>query len=176
MRTWRHETSDEVPPPALVAAWLALNCLATERVPFWAAHWLADGQDGPALRELAGLSGRDPHEVRDLLPAALQEAGADVAARDDFEAVRLARQRASVRLVYRHVAALYLNGLASPRWVIEKVVEIGAGNNHEEAVYDEPLGGLFVIDDEWGADWGRSDDALNEAVRMACRQQLAVPE
>ncbi len=48
---------DDVPTPRLVAAWLVVGGLATESVPLWAAHWLAQGQDGEALRELAGLHG-----------------------------------------------------------------------------------------------------------------------
>jgi hypothetical protein len=50
-----------------VAAWLILGTVPTERVPLWAAHWIVAGHDGPALAELAGLHGDDPHEVRDLL-------------------------------------------------------------------------------------------------------------
>src|SRR5581483_501198 len=64
-----------LPSPMLVAAWLTLGMLPTERIPLWAAHWLADGHDGPALVQLAGLHGDDPHEVRDLLPAALADCG-----------------------------------------------------------------------------------------------------
>jgi hypothetical protein len=54
-----------------------LDTLPTERVPLWAAHWIADGRDGEALRRLAGLSGNDPHDVRDLLGNALRECGVD---------------------------------------------------------------------------------------------------
>jgi hypothetical protein len=43
-----------------------------ERIPWWAAQWLVDGRDGAALRELAGLDGRDVRAVRDLLPAVLE--------------------------------------------------------------------------------------------------------
>jgi hypothetical protein len=39
-----------------------------------AAHLLALGADGPALRELAALSERDVEQARDLLPAAYEEA------------------------------------------------------------------------------------------------------
>jgi hypothetical protein len=35
-----------------------------------------------------------------------------------------------------------------------------------------PLGRLFVLDDEWGAGWGRTDDQLRAVVRQACAEQL----
>lgn len=63
------------PPPDALAARFVLGIASTENVPWWAAQWLADGCDGPALRELAGLNNRDPHKVNDLLPAALAEMG-----------------------------------------------------------------------------------------------------
>ncbi len=42
------------PPAALVAAWLALGLLDVNRVPWWAAAWLAQGHDGGL--SLCGLS------------------------------------------------------------------------------------------------------------------------
>ena len=55
----------EVPSPVLVASWERLGLLATDRVPMWAAYWIAGGRDGQALRYLAGLHGDDPREVHD---------------------------------------------------------------------------------------------------------------
>ncbi|MFB7291231.1 hypothetical protein [Actinacidiphila glaucinigra] len=47
-----------------------------EDLPMLAAHALADGDDSPALRELAGLSRRDdPAEIRELYDRALSELG-----------------------------------------------------------------------------------------------------
>ncbi|MDX2850840.1 hypothetical protein PV342_20710 [Streptomyces sp. PA03-3a] len=47
-----------------------------EELPMMAAHALADGDDSPALRELAGLSRRDdPAEIRELYDRALSELG-----------------------------------------------------------------------------------------------------
>jgi hypothetical protein len=40
------------------------------------------------------------------------------------------------------------------------------------SVIDLPLGGLFGVDDEWGAGWGRSIEQLAEVVRDACEEQL----
>lgn len=167
-----YERGHEVPTPELVAAWLALGCLAPERVPVWAAFWLADGKDGEALRELAGTSGRDPREVRDVLPAALREAGVDVPSPDDLDNVSRHRIRAWAAVVYRDLARLCLNGRASPRWVVRKVMEIVGDNGYDDAVTASPVGGLFALDDEWGAGWGRTAAELEEVVRAACREEL----
>ena len=69
---------DRAPSPRTVAVSLVLEMLAVERAPWWAAHWLAEGHDGQALRELAGLNGTDPRAVRDLLPTALAETGIEL--------------------------------------------------------------------------------------------------
>lgn len=60
--------------PERAAALVELGELPHERLPMLAAHWLASGRDGEALRELAGLHGREP-EVWDLWPDALAEVG-----------------------------------------------------------------------------------------------------
>jgi hypothetical protein len=39
----------ESPSPFLVAAWMALGMIDIDRVPWWAARWLADGHDGPVV-------------------------------------------------------------------------------------------------------------------------------
>lgn len=176
VRNSPYEHEEEVPPPQLVAAWLALGSLAPERVPLWAAHWLAEGKDGAALRELAGMSGNDPYEVRDALPAALREAGVAVADPSDVEAVHRDRRRAWIAIVYRDIARLCLGGRAGPRWVVDKVSEIVADNDYGDDVTDPPVGRLFGLVDEWGAGWGRSDGELEEAVLSACREQMAAPE
>ncbi|GLI00609.1 hypothetical protein [Phytohabitans aurantiacus] len=49
--------------PQHVAAEYALGNLDVERVPWYAAHWLADGWDAPLLRELAGLDHTEPRQV-----------------------------------------------------------------------------------------------------------------
>lgn len=169
----RDDPDDEVPPPSLVAAWLALGCLAPERVPFWAARWLADGLDGPALRALAGVSGKDAREVRDLLAAALQEAGVYVPDPQDLEAVRLARRRSWVRVTYNDIARLCTDGRAGPRWAVDKVYEIVNNNNFDDDVTSPPLARVFGLYDEWGAYWARPDAELEEGVRSACHEQLA---
>src|ERR1700759_232748 len=69
----RHNTP--APPPDALAARFELGLDRTQNIPWGAAQWLTDGFDGPALRELAGLNGRDLHEASDLLPDALAEMG-----------------------------------------------------------------------------------------------------
>jgi hypothetical protein len=66
------------PSPLLVAEWLKLDVLVDPgRVPLWAAHWIVDGLDTPALRDLAGLDGR-PYEVRDTTSLALDQMNVSV--------------------------------------------------------------------------------------------------
>lgn len=54
-------------PPDLVAAEYALDRVDVERVPWYAADWLAGVHDGPALRELAGLDGTDTRLIGAML-------------------------------------------------------------------------------------------------------------
>jgi Regulator of ribonuclease activity B len=69
----------EVPSAAQVASWERLGVLPTEKVPLWAAYWIAGGHDGEALKYLAGLHGDDPAEVHDALPEALRDCGVEMA-------------------------------------------------------------------------------------------------
>ncbi|HEU0101278.1 MAG TPA: hypothetical protein VFR07_03080 [Mycobacteriales bacterium] len=115
------------PSPELVAAWAALGILRFERVPLWAACWLADGLDGEALGELAGLSGADVQAVRELLPRALAELGAGregsrrsallepAAALDLVRATRTAHDVYSEMLTGHVGPALRRRGLAGSR-------------------------------------------------------------
>lgn len=83
----------EVPSPLQVASWEKLGVLPTDKVPLWAAYWIAAGHDGEALIYLAGLHGDDPSEIHDALPQALRDCGvpdSDVAAPAAFtDAARL---------------------------------------------------------------------------------------
>lgn len=167
MHDWPANTS-EVPTPTLVAAWLVLDTLPTERVPLWAAYWIADGRDGESLRILAGLSGKDPHDVRELLGPALRDCGVD---ERDIDAAGSAK-RAAAMVAFTAVAQLQVSGRASERWVVSKVHEI-VEPEFDPDVTQLPLGWLFGLDDEWSAGWGRTDDELREEVRAACRDQLA---
>lgn len=152
------------PTPELVAAWLALDDLRAESVPMWAANWLVQGYDGAALAELAGLSGRDTREVRDLLPAALAEAG-----------VRPPSSKyAAVKVAFDHIANLHLSGRVRWAWVVNQVVDVVYLSGHASEPFEQPLGQLYGIDDEAGEPWSRPDDELAQVVRQACLDQTAV--
>jgi hypothetical protein len=157
---------DEVPSPQLVAAWLILDTLPSERIPLWAAHWIAAGYDGQALAELAGLHGDDPREVRDLLPDALAECGVSAPADPSEE-----HERAAAMVAFTAIARLQASGRVSERWVVGKVVQI-TEPYFKPSVISLPLGQLFAFDDEWGAGWGRTDEQLRAVVRQACAEQL----
>lgn len=161
MLTWP-SSEDDLPSPRLVAAWLALDCLPTERIPLWAAHWIVNGHDGPAVVALAGLSGLDPHEVRDRLPSALIECGETV----------VADSAAAAMVAFTAIAKLQAEGRAGERWVVGKVVEIVAPG-YDESITALPLGALGNLDDEWEAGWGRPTEELCAVVRSAVAQQLA---
>ena len=75
-------------------------------------------------------------------------------------------------VAFTHAARLYADGLAGPQWVLNQVWLIVVRCGYSESVIDLPLGGLFGVDDEWGAGWGRSIEELAEVVREACKEQL----
>ncbi|HEY3562543.1 MAG TPA: hypothetical protein VGL05_33990 [Kribbella sp.] len=152
----------ETPTPALVGAWLSLDTLRTESVPLWAANWIVQGYDGLSLAELAGLSGRDPHEVRDLLPAALADAGI----------APLSSHQAAFKVAYDHIANLSLAGRARWTWVVNKVAELVIDNAYADEALEQPLGQLWGIDDEPGEPWSRSEKELAGLVRRACLEQV----
>ncbi len=156
------ELGGETPTPRLVAAWVVLGVLPAERMPMWAAEWIVQGYDGAALAELAGLSGRDPGEVRDLLPAALGEVGAEL----------LSSGQAALKVQYNHVAGLHLGGRASWAWVVEEVARVADAARADDGALEQPLGGLRDVACEMGEPWRRPDVELAEAVRAACVAQL----
>lgn len=153
---------DDVPSPALVAAWSELDVLRTESVPMWAAHWIVAGYDGENLVHLAGLHGDDPNDVRDMLPQALAECGAAVPGTKVVAAA----------VVFADLASVYLSGRASEEWILQKVYEIISRSGYLIEAMDLPLGELFGIHDEWDAGWGRTNEALTVAIRKACEAQV----
>ncbi len=152
----------DVPPPRLVAAWMRLGILAAESVPLWAAHWLVQGHDGEALVELAGLSGKDTRAVRDLLPAALAEAGVEP----------LTSAQAEAKVAFDHIASLHVDGQASWGWVIDVVRETISQGGYAFELFDEPLAAVYGLDEELEGHWGRSETELGKAVYSACEEQL----
>jgi hypothetical protein len=117
----------------------ASGLLPTARIPRWAAFWLTEGHDGAALVELAGLHGDDPHEVRDLLPAALTDCGVVVPTADAAAAME----------AFTNLARLCIDSKAAERWIVDKVSEILARSGsasdpprpHQSSAYES-----FVID------------------------------
>ncbi|MFF1822143.1 hypothetical protein ACFVWG_32850 [Kribbella sp. NPDC058245] len=152
----------ETPTPALVAAWLALDTLRAESVSMWAANWLVQGYGGDSLAELAGLSGRDTREVRDLLPAALADAGL----------TPLSSRQAALKVAYDHIANMHLSGRVRWTWVVNQIVGLVISNRYASEVFEQPLGDLWGIDDEPGEPWSRTDDELAGIVRRACVEQV----
>ncbi|MEC3919161.1 hypothetical protein [Nocardia sp. CDC160] len=149
------------PAPGSVAAWFVLGIALSERVPWWAAQWIADGHDGPALRELAGLNGREPHAVRDLLPAALAEAGVELSMPLSAAACE----------AFGLLAELHLTGQASARWVAQQVEQIAFHTDYDTEVLALPLGHLYGLVDEWEGGWGRTEEKLEAEVREHCIEQ-----
>ena len=138
-----------VPTPNLVALWAALEAVPPEDVPGWAAHWLVVGHDGDDLRTVAGLSGADPGEVRDVLAGALADCGASIPP----------AAAASALLSCTHVAQMFADGRAGSRWVAQKVAEV---------VEDLPA------DVRAGLPMGHlADDSDEAAVSRACADHLA---
>jgi hypothetical protein len=160
---WPAVTSGEIPSPRLVAAWAKLDVVPAERVPLWAAHWLAHGHDGDALRALAGLSTTDdPRDIRDVLPDALADCGTTIPDSDS----------AAAQLAFTHLARMHAARLATERWILDKVSEIIVRSGYADSVLGLPLGKLFGLDDEWGAGWGRTEQELKAQIREACTAQL----
>jgi hypothetical protein len=153
---------DRTPTPRIVAAWTVLGIVASERVPWWAAQWLADSHDGPALRELAGLNGTDARAVHDLLPDALAETGVQLPT----------TLTASAGEAFRFTAELHETGYAGERWVAHQVEQIVAQSDYDPEVLALPLGHLYGLDDEWEAGWGRTTEELSAEVRKRCAEQL----
>lgn len=139
----------EIPTPRLVALWEAIDALTVEDVPGWAAHWLIAGHDGDGLRALAGLSGKDPGEVRDVLPDALADCGATIPPDEVATAV----------LSFHRIARMFADGRAGARWVAQKAAEI-VENSPADAVAGLPLARL-------------TDDSAEADVARACARHLA---
>ncbi len=164
MHDWPAVASGEIPSPRLVAAWARLDMVPAERLPLWAAHWLAAGNDGEALRTLAGLSAADdPRDIRDILPGALADCGVTIPDSDS----------AAAQLAFTNLARMCADGRASEQWILDKVSEIAARSDYADSVLGLPLGQIFGLADEWGAGWGRTEQELRAEIRTACAAQLA---
>ncbi|MCP2324158.1 hypothetical protein HDA40_002665 [Hamadaea flava] len=156
--TGRFVPDNATPAPSVVAAQLTLGALDIDRVPWWAAQWLSEGIDGPALRELAGLGTRD-QAVYDLLPAAMAEMAIDLPT----------GQVAAAVVIFNDLAAMCLVGRADERWVAAKVEEVVVNSDYAPEVVALPLGKIWNAPDYWGGEWLPE---LRELIRKACQHQL----
>ncbi len=144
MHDWPANERAEIPSPQLVAAWTRLDMVPAERVALWAAHWLVDGNDGQALRTLAGLSAKDdPRDIHDILPGALADCRITIPDSDT----------AAAQVAFTNLARTQADGHAAERWILDKACEIIARSGHADSMTSLPLGQLFGLDDEWGAGW-----------------------
>jgi hypothetical protein len=166
MHDWPTPDSGEIPAPDLVAAWVTLDTIPTERIPLWAAHWLVQGYDGEAVRTLAGLSGADPHEVHEIMAAALADCAVSIPG----------SAAAAAQVAFTKLARMHADNRATERWVLDKVCEIVARSGYANGVIELPLGQIFDLSDEWGAGWGRTEQQLKVEIQNACRTQLAASE
>jgi hypothetical protein len=148
-------------PPFAVAAEYALGNADIERVPWYAADWLADGYDGPALRELAGLNQTDPQLIRELQPIALGEMG-----------VRIPAPAEAVQVWLTRLARRLLDGEIVERMVIEQASAFVSWNYDVDEIWDTPLADFHVLVDEWDQGWGRGNAAVAAAVRQLCVDQV----
>lgn len=127
--------------------------------------------DGQGLRELAGLHGDDPHDVRDVLPRALSDAGVSLP-EPVSDAEQLAFREGSIEVIYRWIAETFIAGRAGPRWVVDKVCEVVVNNSYDDVSMAGPMGVLWQIDDEWDMGWGRGNDELVREISSACMAQI----
>jgi hypothetical protein len=159
-------TDEEVPSPELVAAWLALGRTAPTRSPWWAAQWLVDGQDGEALRALAGLNDRDVFAISDLLPVALRQMGITppVSVAD------------ATTVIFDDLARRCLQGRLGERQLAQAVEDVARRTDYCADVLDLPLAGVYGVDDAWSGQWEQSREELAQAVQALCRDQIRSTE
>lgn len=140
---------------------VALDLVRSESVPMWASWWLVDGLDGEHLRELAGLSGRDPVDVGDALRRSLAELGVVTPGISD-----------ACDEVFTFEAGRCLRHETTEEHLVEVVERVARASGYLKDVYDTPVGQLYGMDDEWEGGWGRTVAELRAEVRNACATQL----
>ncbi|MET9266303.1 hypothetical protein [Amycolatopsis sp. NPDC004079] len=151
----------EIPAPAVAAAWIALNLSPTNDLPLWAAHWLAEGEDGEHLRHLAGLSRTEPREIHDVQQSALADCHTPIPTAAD-----------AAKVAFTHLARLLLNGHLSERALLNDLHTIIVRTNYSDSVVKLPLAQAWMLDEEWDQGWGRPEEQIKEAVHAACQAQL----
>ncbi|MFJ8690546.1 hypothetical protein [Micromonospora wenchangensis] len=149
-------------PPHLVAAEYVLGSMIVERMPWYAADWLADGHDGPALRELAGLDGTDTRLIGELFPAALGETGVRVPSAAEAADTWLAT-----------LAQRLVDGAIDERTVSERVSAFVCEHGDLDEIRHRPFAELNMLADEWDQDGGRGNREVASVVRLLCRDHLS---
>ena len=139
--------------------------VANEDAPMWAAHWLAAGYDGPALRTLAGLGRTEVREVQDVLPEALEDCGVALPA-DDV---------AAAEVLFTDLARSHLAGEIDWLGLATTVYDVYLSSRFDPGVLDLPLARVTYLDEEWGHGCGRPAEELAAEVRAACLEQLNLP-
>lgn len=105
----------------------------------------------------------DPYEVHDILPDALADCHTPIPDSDS----------AAAQTVFTELARMHADGVASEKWIVDKVDEILTQTGYSSGVISLPLGQLYGLDDEWGQGWGRPIHQLKAEVQHACAAQLA---
>ncbi|GAA1405890.1 hypothetical protein [Catellatospora coxensis] len=142
--------------PFLAAALHANGQLPSERLPWIAAGWLAAGHDGPALRELAGLSASDYQEAADLLPAALAETG-----------LAPLTEELGARAFLDHLYTGVLDGRLGEGDLCWKMSDL---RNHADAVHGVwPFDELAQLEYEFNVLYGSPTDVQEQIVRRLCQ-------
>ncbi|WP_370935958.1 hypothetical protein [Amycolatopsis sp. cg13] len=154
----------EIPTPSVAAAWIALDLSPTNDLPLWAAHWLAEGEDGEHLRRLAGLSRTEPREINDVQRAALADCHTPIPTPVD-----------AAQAAFTHLARMLLNGRLTERALLNDLHTIIVRTNYADSVVKLPLAQAWMLDEEWDQDWGRTEEQIKEAIHSACNAQLAHP-
>ncbi|WP_157032278.1 hypothetical protein [Kitasatospora cheerisanensis] len=133
----------------------AVGWLMPEQLPMAAAELLAEGQDSPARRELAGLSGREPAaEMDGLWAGALDGLGAERPG-----------QEAAERWALREVAArLHAGALGSAREALAAVNGLDFAEGERELTFRRVARGCC---EDCVAEDGAAYDAWDAEVRAA---------
>ncbi|WP_051166422.1 hypothetical protein [Amycolatopsis orientalis] len=152
----------EIPTRAVAAAWIALDLSPTEDLPLWAAHWLAQGEDGEHLRHLAGLSRIEPREIHDVAEAALADCHTPIPTAAD-----------AAKNALDHLARMLLNGHLTERALLTALHTVIAHTDYADSVFKLPLAQIWLLDEEWDQRWGRPESEIKEAIHAASQRQLA---
>lgn len=156
MRTGSSGLSLSRMSPFVAAALHANGQLPSERLPWIAADWLAAGHDGPALRELAGLSASDYQQASELLPAALAETG-----------LAPLTEELGARAFLDHLYTCVLDGTLSEGDLCWKMSDLRNFTVAVRGVW--PFDELAELEYEFDVRYGSPTDVQEQIVRKLCQ-------